>query len=225
MDNTNWDEYKQQFSNICVISGVPAGQPVKSFKTKQGEQFYDVTLEVLRTSHAIDRVPVTFSIAQLKVVEECIAHNAQLTCYTELRTKFVPDGKNADGTDHMHLVMSLFTRDMFWNECGNEDQNDCHFLGELGRVSPLRNTPSGKVITDFNLKVPVRNRLNKMYYIPCISWGHIAEWVATLPSGSKVAVDGRLQSRDYKDKNGNVHTINELSVYSLMLVESSEGQE
>lgn len=219
MDNTtNWDEYKQQYNNICIITGVPQSQPVKSFKSKQGEQFYDITLECLRTSHAIDKIPVTFSVAQLNTVMNCIKNSGQLVVTGELRTKFTVDGKNEDGTDHMRLIMSVFTRDMFWNEVVNDDSNDCFFQGTLGRIKPMRETPNGKHITDFTLRVVSRNS-NKQYNIPCIAWGHNAEWLSTLKSGSKVTVDGRLQSREYSDKSGQVRTINELSVYNLVLVE------
>ena len=220
MDNTNWNEHKQQFSNICLMVGVFASEPVKSFKSKQGEQFYDIILEVLRTSHAIDRVPVTFSVAYLEEVRKLLKDTTSVAVTGELRTKFVPDGKNPDGTNHMKLVMSIFTRDICMMG-GKEDFNDCHFVGALGKVKPVRITSAGRTVNDFTLKVKTKYNYNKQYCIPCISWGHMADWIATLQPGTNVAVDGRLQSRDYTDKSGNTHTVNELSVYNLAVIEEN----
>lgn len=219
-DNITMEEILKEFRgrNACTVSGVPVGQPVKSFKSQQGEQFYDMTLEVLRTSHAIDKVPVTFSVANLKVVQEAIDNKVGLTVSGELRTKFVPDGKEPDGRDHMRLIISIFSRRLAISSEGQEDKNDCHFEGELGRIKELRNTPAGRTVIDFTLRVYARENTSKAYHIPCIAWGHLAEWIATLESGTKVIVDGRLQSREYTNQSGVTRTINELSAYELVVL-------
>lgn len=215
---TNWNEYKMQFHNLINVMGVPSGEPVKSFKSKQGEQFYDVTLDVMRTSHTIDKVPVTFSVSDLHIVKEALENEAQLCVTGELRTKFVADNKNKDGLEHMRLLISVFSRNMFWNDGPNEDLNDGHFIGELGKIKPVRETPSGMTIIDFTLRLKARPNSNKTYRVPCIAWGHLAKWVNTLESGTNVQVDGRLQSREYTTSLGETKLVNELSVYELSVL-------
>jgi len=75
----------------------------------------------------------------------------------------------------------------------------------------------GRKICDIMLAV---NRMyNKSDYIPCISWGRNAVYSNTLDVGDKIAIHGRLQSRQYKKKteDGDVllKTAYEVSILQL----------
>jgi single-stranded DNA-binding protein len=48
--------------------------------------------------------------------------------------------------------------------------------------------------------VAVNRAYNKSDYIPCIAWGRNARFVKTLQVGDRVAVSGRIQSREYQKK-------------------------
>lgn len=52
----------------------------------------------------------------------------------------------------------------------------------------------------------VNRMYNKSDYIPCIAWGRNAAYGGELGVGCKLAVEGRIQSREYKkrDDEGNV---------------------
>lgn len=41
---------------------------------------------------------------------------------------------------------------------------------------------------------------NKSDYIPCIAWGRNAAYAESLDVGTKLMLEGRLQSREYKKK-------------------------
>ena len=41
---------------------------------------------------------------------------------------------------------------------------------------------------------------NKSDYIPCIAWGRNAGYAEQLEVGTKLAIEGRIQSREYKKK-------------------------
>lgn len=222
-EQITWEEYKQRFNNICNISGRVADTPKKSFKSAQGEQFYDTVIEVLRTSHAIDRVPITFSVSNLKFINEALEETRPISIIGELRTKFVPDGKLPDGNDKMKLIQSVFTRNIQPTDAEADDINRCYFRGELGRIKELRTTPNGKTVIDFTLRVYNKNNGNKKYSIPCIAWSYLAEWLSTLESGTTVVVDGRLQSREYTNQKGETRTVNEMSVNELAIEEPSEA--
>ena len=56
----------------------------------------------------------------------------------------------------------------------------------------------GREICDLMLAV---NRMyNKSDYIPCIAWGRNAGYAQNLAVGTKLMVEGRIQSREYKKK-------------------------
>ena len=48
--------------------------------------------------------------------------------------------------------------------------------------------------------IAVNRAYNKSDYIPCIAWGRNARFVKNLKVGDKVAVSGRIQSREYQKK-------------------------
>ncbi|MBR4420113.1 MAG: single-stranded DNA-binding protein, partial [Clostridia bacterium] len=50
------------------------------------------------------------------------------------------------------------------------------------------------------LLIAVNRAYNKSDYIPCIAWGRNARFVKNLAVGEKVALSGRIQSREYIKK-------------------------
>lgn len=46
----------------------------------------------------------------------------------------------------------------------------------------------------------VNRMYNKSDYIPCIAWGRNAAYAESLDVGTKLMLEGRLQSREYKKK-------------------------
>ena len=45
--------------------------------------------------------------------------------------------------------------------------------------------------------IAVNRNYNKSDYIPCIAWGRNAQFVNSMPVGTKLSIVGRIQSRDY----------------------------
>lgn len=81
-------------------------------------------------------------------------------------------------------------------------------VGRLTRDPELRTTTTGKQVTDFSIAVDKRIKPNDgsptADFFRVSAWGQTAEFVANyLTKGRLVAVDGRLQSRKYTDKDGN----------------------
>ena len=48
--------------------------------------------------------------------------------------------------------------------------------------------------------IAVNRAYNKSDYIPCIAWGRNARFVKNLSVGEKIAISGRIQSREYQKK-------------------------
>lgn len=84
-------------------------------------------------------------------------------------------------------------------------------LGNMTRDPELRRTGNGKAVTNFTLAL---NRYNndEADFVDCVCWERIAENTAQYCSkGSKVAVEGSIQTGSYVDKDGhNRKTVNVL---------------
>lgn len=81
-------------------------------------------------------------------------------------------------------------------------------VGRLTRDPEMRTTTTGKQVTDFSIAVDKRIKPTDgsptADFFRVSAWGQTAEFVANyLTKGRLVAVDGRLQSRKYTDKDGN----------------------
>ena len=67
-----------------------------------------------------------------------------------------------------------------------------------------------------------RARYNKSDYVPCIAWGRNAVFAGRLTVGSKIVLEGRIQSREYKKRleNGESETRRAFEVSILKLEEA-----
>jgi len=88
-------------------------------------------------------------------------------------------------------------------------------MGRLSRDPELRQTTTGKNVASFTLACS-RGRKDAsgkdlVDWIPVVAWEHTAEFVCKyFEKGSLIAIDGRLQSRTYKDRDGNNRTAIEI---------------
>lgn len=81
-------------------------------------------------------------------------------------------------------------------------------MGRLTRDPELRTTSTGKSVVSFSIAVdsPFKDEQGekKTSFFRVSAWGKTAEFVSNyLNKGRLVAVDGRLESRKYTDKDGN----------------------
>ncbi|HIZ47345.1 MAG TPA: single-stranded DNA-binding protein [Candidatus Gemmiger excrementavium] len=89
-------------------------------------------------------------------------------------------------------------------------------MGRLARDPELRQTTTGKSVASFTVACDRNGRRDangqsQVDWIPVTAWDRTAEFVCKyFQKGSMIAVDGRLQSRSYQDKNGNNHTAIEI---------------
>ena len=86
-------------------------------------------------------------------------------------------------------------------------------------------TPFNREIAD--LLIAVNRSYNKSDYIPCIAWGRNARFAKNLAVGEKIAVCGRIQSREYQKKlaDDDVRTLTayEVSISKLSAYENAEN--
>ena len=88
-------------------------------------------------------------------------------------------------------------------------------MGRLAADPQMRQTQSGKSVASFRVAVDRgrkdANGQNQTDWLDVVAWDKTADFVSRyFPKGSMIAVTGRLQSRNYQDKNGNYRTAIEI---------------
>ena len=96
--------------------------------------------------------------------------------------------------------------------------NKSIIMGRITHPLEIRQTPSGVPVLQFTVAVD-RNYADKNTgerqadFISCVAWRQAAEFIGRyFDKGRMIALEGRLQSRTYDDKNGTKHYITELIV-------------
>lgn len=107
--------------------------------------------------------------------------------------------------------------------------NQISVQGRLVRDPELRRTNSGKAVTSFTLACDrdFKNQQTgekEVDFIECVAWGGTAEMVEKYFHRGQMAVaTGRLQLRDWTDKNGQKRRTAEILVNSVYFCGSKEN--
>lgn len=107
--------------------------------------------------------------------------------------------------------------------------NQISVQGRIVRDPELRRTASGKAVTSFTLACDrdFKNQQTgekEVDFIECVAWGGTAEMVEKYFSKGQMAiVTGRLQLRDWTDKNGQKRRTAEILVNSIYFCGSKES--
>ena len=88
-------------------------------------------------------------------------------------------------------------------------------MGRLAADPQLRQTTTGKNVASFRIACDRGRRdangQRQADWLDVVAWDRTAEFVCKyFQKGSLIAIDGRLQSRQYQDKNGNNRTAIEI---------------
>ena len=111
--------------------------------------------------------------------------------------------------------------------------NKVMIIGHLGRDPEMRYTPSGRPVTTFSVATSRTwntsngERHTETEWFNVVAWGNLAEICKQyLNKGQQVYVEGRLQSRQWEDKEGNKHSSVEVVANEMiMLSERHESEE
>ena len=88
-------------------------------------------------------------------------------------------------------------------------------MGRLAADPQMRQTQAGKSVCSFRIACDRgrkdANGQNQTDWLDVTAWDKTAQFVCRyFQKGSLIAIDGRLQSRNYQDKNGNNRTAIEI---------------
>jgi len=109
--------------------------------------------------------------------------------------------------------------------------NKVTLIGNLGRDPELRYTANGQAVANFTLATTESfskrdgGRDEKTEWHRIVAWGKLAEICGEyLAKGRQIYVEGRIQTREWEDKDGNKRWTTEIVARNMqMLGRRSEG--
>lgn len=102
--------------------------------------------------------------------------------------------------------------------------NRAVICGRLVRDPELRRTQNGIPVTSFTLAVNRTFGEHEADFLNCVAWNKTAEIVNQFCSkGNLVGVEGRLQSRNYQDNQGNNRTVVEIVADQVQFMQSKDS--
>lgn len=104
--------------------------------------------------------------------------------------------------------------------------NKVILIGNLGQDPELRYTPSGTAVCNMRLATNEAyrdvegNLVERTEWHSLVAWGRLAEICNQyLRKGSKVYVEGALQTRSWEDREGNTRYTTEIKVRELVMLD------
>ena len=112
----------------------------------------------------------------------------------------------------------------------NALQNKVQLIGNLGNNPDVRNTESGKkmarvsIATNESYRNAKGETVKETQWHNAVAWGKNAEVIEKyLTKGSQVAVEGKLVTRNYVDKDGIKRYTTEVQVNDILLLGSKNS--
>lgn len=180
-----------------------------------GEGFYEFFVRVMRLSGQADVLPVTLSE---RLIQDGMLEKGKSICALG---QFRSYNKIENGRSR--LMLTVFVRELL-PQLPDKNPNSILLSGYICKPPVYRTTPFNREIAD--VLVAVNRAYNKSDYIPCIAWGRNARFVKNLAVGDKIAISGRIQSREYQKKLSETEictmTAYEVSVSKLAAFDSAD---
>lgn len=109
--------------------------------------------------------------------------------------------------------------------------NKCIFIGNLGADPESRFTQSGTAVTSFNIAVTEKwtgqdgQKSEATEWIRIVTWKRLAEICNEyLHKGSKVYIEGKLQTRKWQDQEGNDRYTTEIVAREMKMLSPPRGE-
>ena len=206
--------YVTEKNNKVYIMGEIVSDAVFSHEV-YGEGFYEFFVKVMRLSGQEDILPVT--VSERLIASGSLKQGATICALGQFRSyNKLENGKS-------RLMLTVFVRELL-EEIPSRNPNSIVLSGYICKPPVYRTTPFNREIAD--LLIAVNRAYNKSDYIPCIAWGRNARFVRGLNVGDKIALSGRIQSREYQkrmsEEDVKIMTAYEVSVSKLAAFDSAE---
>ena len=108
-------------------------------------------------------------------------------------------------------------------------RNKVQLIGNLGATPEVKDLDSGKKLAKFSIATNERYKNADGESVEATQWHNVVAWDKTaeiaqkyLDKGSEIAIEGKLVSRSYDDKDGNKKYITEVIAHELLLFGSKK---
>ena len=106
------------------------------------------------------------------------------------------------------------------------DLNRCDFIGRLGKDPEIRYTPNGTAVANFSIAVGEKwkdkntgEQKEKTEWIRVVAFGKLAEICGEyLEKGKQIYLSGKLQTREWDDKEGNKRYTTEIVANQMQML-------
>ncbi|MFH1111965.1 MAG: single-stranded DNA-binding protein [Patescibacteria group bacterium] len=104
--------------------------------------------------------------------------------------------------------------------------NKAMLIGNITRDPESRTTPDGTIVTSFSVATNLRwtdksgQRQDRAEYHNIVAWRKLGEICAQyLKKGSKIYVEGRIQTRSWQDQQGQKHWRTEIIAENMIMLD------
>ena len=180
--------YATEKNNKVFVAGEIVSDAVFSHEV-YGEGFYEFFVRVMRLSGQADVLPIT--VSERLIADGMLEKGKQICALGQFRSyNKIENGRS-------RLMLTVFVRELIC-ELPEKNPNSILLSGYICKPPVYRTTPFNREIAD--VLIAVNRAYNKSDYIPCIAWGRNARFVKNLSVGDRIAVSGRIQSREYQKR-------------------------
>ncbi|MCI9504583.1 MAG: single-stranded DNA-binding protein [Clostridia bacterium] len=208
-------DYNAEKNNRVYFMGEIVSEATFSHEV-YGEGFYEFFVKVMRLSGQADVLPVT--ISERLIQGNDLKMGSTICALGQFRSYNKLEGNRS------RLMLTVFVREIM-DVAPAKNPNSIVLSGYICKPPVYRTTPFNREIAD--LLVAVNRAYNKSDYIPCIAWGRNARFVQNLKVGDRVALSGRIQSREYQKRLSETDVVTmtayEVSVSKLAAFEDGEN--
>jgi len=108
--------------------------------------------------------------------------------------------------------------------------NKVTLIGRLGKDPETKYTPDGTMVVNFSLatgevyKNKNGEKVARTDWHRIVVWGRLAEICGNyLTKGKLIYAEGKLQTRSWEDQNGNKHSVTEIVLLNMHMLEPRGG--
>lgn len=108
-------------------------------------------------------------------------------------------------------------------------RNRVQLIGRVGQAPEIKTFEGGAKRAQFSIAVnemyynEKNERVENTYWHSVVGWGKIADIMEKyVEKGREVAIDGKLTSRSYEDKEGNKRYVTEVTMAEILFLSDKE---
>lgn len=104
-------------------------------------------------------------------------------------------------------------------------RNKVQLIGRLGQAPDVKHLESGKTVANFSLATNDKYKNAKGEWVETTEWHNVVAWGKTaetiekyVQKGNEIAIEGKLTTKTWDDKDGNKRYTTEVLVSELLLM-------